>query len=106
MCWVLYTPKPTCARILLVPTRLDMTARAIRCNDCCEKVGEIALQGSPQEKKIVASKVFGSTLFLDGKKARGCSLKPWSLIPENQSFSNLVPVVRLELTRRFKVPGF
>jgi len=54
-------------------------------------IGEIALQGSPQERKIVASKVFGSNLFLDSKKARGCSLKPWSLIPENQSFSNLVP---------------
>jgi hypothetical protein len=61
-------------------------------------VGEIALRGSPQEKKIVASKVFGSNLFLDSKKARGCSLKPWSLIPENQSLSNLVPTEGVEPT--------
>ncbi len=61
-------------------------------------IGEITLRGSPQEKKIVASKVFGSNLFLDSKKARGCSLKPWSLIPENQSFSNLVRVAGVEPT--------
>jgi hypothetical protein len=48
-------------------------------------LGEIALQGSPQEKKSVASKVFGSNLFFDSKKARGCSVKPWSLLSENTS---------------------
>jgi len=32
--------------------------------------GEIAVKGSPQEKKVLAQKVFGSNLVLDCKKAR------------------------------------
>ncbi len=42
--------------------------------------GEIAMTGSFQEKKVLAKKVFGSNLILDGKKARGCCVKPWSLL--------------------------
>jgi site-specific DNA recombinase len=53
-------------------------------------VGEIAMTGSPQERKRVALKIFGSNLFLDNKKARGYCLKPWSLLPEFHSLSNLV----------------
>ncbi|MDE3068233.1 MAG: zinc ribbon domain-containing protein [Verrucomicrobiota bacterium] len=63
-------------------------------------VGEIALKGSPKEKKSMALKIFGSNLFLDNKKARGCCVKPWSLIPENQSFSNLVPEEGFEPTTK------
>jgi site-specific DNA recombinase len=59
-------------------------------------VGEIALQGSPQEKKSVASKVFGSNLLLDSKKARGCSVKPWSLLSENNSLSQMVRAAGVE----------
>ncbi len=44
--------------------------------------GEIALRGSPQEKKVLAQKVFGSNLVLDCKKARGSCVKPWSLLVE------------------------
>ena len=41
--------------------------------------GEIAVNGSPQEKRALAQKVFGSNLVLDCKKARGSCVKPWSL---------------------------
>ena len=48
--------------------------------------GEIAVSGSPQEKKALAQKVFGSNLVLDCKKARGYCLKPWSdLLESNQT---------------------
>jgi hypothetical protein len=47
--------------------------------------GEIAVSGSPQEKKVLAQKVFGSNLVLDCKKARGSCVKPWSLLGENSS---------------------
>ena len=47
--------------------------------------GEIAVTGSPQEKKVLAQKVFGSNLVLDCKKARGSCVKPWSLLVENSS---------------------
>jgi hypothetical protein len=46
--------------------------------------------GSPKEKKGVASKVFGSNLFLDSKKARGSCVKPWSLLSKNPSFLEMV----------------
>ena len=59
-------------------------------------VGETALKGSPQEKKSVALKIFGSNLFLDGKKARGCSVKPWSLLVENSSSGGMVPEEGIE----------
>jgi hypothetical protein len=36
--------------------------------------------------------------FLDSKKARGCSLKPWSFIPENRSFREVVPLYQLART--------
>ena len=52
--------------------------------------GKIVVSGSPQEKKVLAQQVFGSNLVLDRKKARGCSLKPWSLLLENQSSSEMV----------------
>jgi hypothetical protein len=61
-------------------------------------LGEVALRDSPQEKKAVASKVFGSNLFLDSKKARGCSLKPWSLLSENPSLSRMVRPAGIEPT--------
>ena len=44
--------------------------------------GKIAVEGSPQEKKVLAQKVFGSNLVLDCKKARGSCVKPWSLLVE------------------------
>jgi len=47
--------------------------------------GKIAVEGSPQEKKVLAQKVFGSNLVLDCKKARGSCVKPWSLLLENPS---------------------
>ena len=51
-----------------------------------KNAGEIAVSGSPQEKKALAQKVFGSNLVLDCKKARGYCLKPWSdLLESNQT---------------------
>ncbi len=55
-----------------------------------KNAGQIATAGSLHEKKVLAQKVFGSNLVLDRKKARGCSAKPWSLLVENQSSSELV----------------
>ncbi len=46
---------------------------------------KIAVEGSPQEKKVLAQQVFGSNLVLDCKKARGSCVKPWSLLVENSS---------------------
>ncbi len=53
-------------------------------------LGNIAKMGSPQEKKEVASKVFGSNLFLDCKKARGSCVQPWSPLVENSSRGGMV----------------
>ncbi len=55
-----------------------------------KNTGEIAVSGSLQEKRDLASKIFGSNLLLDCKKARGSSVKPWSLIPENSSSGGVV----------------
>ncbi len=55
-----------------------------------QTLSEIAEIGSPQEKKRVAVQVFGSNLFLDSRKARGCAAKPWSFIPENRSLVEMV----------------
>jgi site-specific DNA recombinase len=58
--------------------------------------GEIAVIGSPQEKKVLAQKVFGSNLVLDCKKARGSCVKPWSLLVENSSSGGVVRARGLE----------
>ena len=47
--------------------------------------GEIAVNGSPQEKKALAQNVFGSNLVFDCKKARGSCVKPWSYLLDNSS---------------------
>jgi hypothetical protein len=52
--------------------------------------GEVALKGTPQEKRVLAQKVFGSNLVLDCKKARGSCVKPWSLLVENSSSGGMV----------------
>jgi site-specific DNA recombinase len=52
--------------------------------------GEIAVSGSLQEKRVLASKAFGSNLVLDCKKARGSCVKPWSLLVENSSSGGMV----------------
>jgi hypothetical protein len=65
--------------------------------------GEIAVNGSPQEKKVLARKVFGSNLVLDCKKARGSCVKPWSLLVENPSSGGVVPAGGFEpLKHRFQ----
>jgi hypothetical protein len=43
-----------------------------------QTLGEIARTGSAKQKKDLLLKIFGSNLFLDSKKARGCNAKPWS----------------------------
>ena len=52
--------------------------------------GEIAVKGSPQEKKVLAQQVFGSNLVLDCKKARGSCVKPWSLLVESNQTGGMV----------------
>ena len=59
--------------------------------------GKIAVEGSPQEKKALAQKVFGSNLVLDCKKARGSCVKPWSLLVENSQTGGVVPPPGIEL---------
>jgi site-specific DNA recombinase len=68
--------------------------------------GEIAVSGSLQEKRVLALKIFGSNLVLDGKIARGSCVKPWSHLPEKLQTGGLVPVAGLEPARLFTVPGF
>ena len=51
---------------------------------------QIALTGSLQEKRIQASKIFGSNLVLDCKKARGSCVNQWSLLVENSSSGGMV----------------
>ena len=58
--------------------------------------GEIAVNGSPQERKVLAPKVFGSNLVLDCKKARGSCVKPWSLLVETSQTGGVVPTTGLE----------
>ena len=58
--------------------------------------GEIAVSGSPQEKKALAQKVFGSNLVLDCKKARGSCVKPWSYLLDNSSNGGMVPATGIE----------
>ena len=52
--------------------------------------GKIAASGSFREKRVLASKVFGSNLVLDCKKARGCSVKPWSFLVEKENSGGMV----------------
>jgi hypothetical protein len=61
-----------------------------------ENAGEIAVSGSPEEKKGLVRQVFGSNLVLDGKKARSCGVKPWSLLLENSSGGGMVRGAGLE----------
>ena len=58
--------------------------------------GEIAVTGSPQEKKVLAQKVFGSNLVLDCKKARGSCVKPWSALVEHNQTGGMVRPARIE----------
>ena len=58
--------------------------------------GEIAVKGSPREKKVLAQKVFGSNLVLGCKKARGSCVNPWSLLVENSSSGGMVRPEGLE----------
>jgi hypothetical protein len=61
-----------------------------------KNAGEIAVSGSPQEKKVLAQKVFGSNLVLDCKKARGSCVKPWSFLVEKSSTGGMVRGIGLE----------
>jgi site-specific DNA recombinase len=61
-----------------------------------KNTGEIAVSGSLQEKRDIASKIFGSNLVLDCKKARGSCVKPWSFIAETSHTGGMVPREGLE----------
>jgi site-specific DNA recombinase len=55
-----------------------------------KSTGQIALTGSLQEKRVLASKVFGSNLVLDCKKARGCAVKAWPLVSQKFQTGGMV----------------
>ena len=57
---------------------------------------EIAFNGSLHAKRVALLKVFGSNLFLDNKKARGCALKPWFFLCEESFVLEVVPPHGLE----------
>src|SRR5213594_1205053 len=61
-----------------------------------KNTGKIAVTGSREEKKVLAQKIFGSNLVLDRKEARGCCIKPWSLLLKNPMGSQLVRARGLE----------
>ncbi len=63
-----------------------------------KNAGEIAVKGSPQEKKVLAQQVFGSNLVLDCKKARGSCVKPWSLLVEKSQTGGMVRAAGVEPT--------
>jgi site-specific DNA recombinase len=63
-----------------------------------KNTGEIAVSGSFQEERGLASKIFGSNLVLDCKKARGSCVKPWSLLLETSQTGGVVPATGLEST--------
>lgn len=69
-------------------------------------MGKIAETGALPEKRVLAQQVFGSNLVLDGKKARGYCLKPWSCLLETRPTGGMVPVVGLEPTRPLLAKGF
>ncbi len=65
--------------------------------------GKIAISGSLQEKRNLTSKVFGSNLVLDCKKARGSCLKPWSFLLESTKTGGVVPATGLEPVRCYSL---
>jgi len=58
---------------------------------------KIALTGSPEQKRVLASKVFGSNLVLDCKKPCGAAIKPFALLREKPTCSKVVGEQGLEL---------
>jgi hypothetical protein len=68
--------------------------------------GKIAVEGSPQEKKVLAQQVFGSNLVLDCKKARGSCVKPWSLLVENSSSRMVERAMGIEPLFRFRKANY
>ena len=61
-----------------------------------KNVGEIAVSGSLQAKRVLALKVFGSNLVLDCKKARGSCVKPWSALVESNQTGGMERVEGIE----------
>ena len=61
-----------------------------------KNAGEIAIEGSLEEKRVLAQQVFGSNLVLDCKKARGSCVKPWSLLSSTSQTGGMVPTTGLE----------
>ena len=57
-----------------------------------KNTGKIAVSGSSEDKRGLALKIFGSNLVLDCKKARGCCVKPWSLLGEKSQTGGMVPL--------------
>jgi site-specific DNA recombinase len=64
--------------------------------ETAKNMEKIIKTGSPMEKKTVAAQVFGSNLFLDSKKARGSSVKPWSFLLEKPLCGGVVPASGIE----------
>ena len=61
-----------------------------------KNAGKIAESGSLPEKRVLAFKVFGSNLVLDGKKARGSCVKPWSALVETSQSGGMVRAAGFE----------
>ena len=61
-----------------------------------KNAGKIVESGSLPEKRVLAFKVFGSNLVLDGKKARGSCVKPWSALVELNQTGGMVRAAGFE----------
>ena len=67
-----------------------------------QRVGAVAEHGSPEEKRALAKKVFGSNLFLTDRKARGEAVEPWSLLSGGYTGLTTAERGRFELPRSFR----
>ena len=63
------------------------------------RLGEIATKGTFSKKEEFAQEVFGSNLFLESKKARGCATKSWSLLLVAKMVGEMVGTRGLEPPR-------
>ena len=55
-----------------------------------QTLSNIAQAGAPEEKRRAAVQVFGSNLFLDSRKARGCAVEPWSHLSDFNQTGGMV----------------
>lgn len=66
------------------------------------ELAETARSGTPETRRDLAGKVFGSNLFLDRRKGRGRAVKPWAFIADNGLSHDAADGARFELAAPFR----